>query len=234
MTQIIVINQSAHLADTAVEALLPSAAQVLQYEIVPIWLPAGDTISLTFGGRVAPAGSGNWQEIFVIDNATQAGALGFHEYIASKHLPVGYIFYETTVQAGYNWEVTFTHELFEEWGDAKTDQVIWRGARGLAKELCDPCEDDRYAKLVNGHHISDWLTPNWFASKIVKGQFADGNGHMTTPMSLLPGGYYSYVDRAGRWHQAQHADAVQSRETGLAHRPGTSGRSHRRMIGVQA
>lgn len=151
------------------------------------------------------------ETIFFLDNADVAGALGYHDLLASD-VPVGYVFVETTLDDGEEWEVTGSHELLEQAADPYVNLGVVvtfppkkpKPPHGphhhddksqkkafLAYETADPTEEDVY--LIDGIPVSNFVLPAWFQDigKPV-GPF-DYMGKLTAPLTLTRGGYVAYM-----------------------------------------
>ena len=69
-------------------------------------------------------------------------------------------------------------------------------------EICDPCEDARYAYHIDGILVSEFYTREYFAPRAVSGTQYSFNYVITAPRKVLPGGYLSWRDPvSGGWQQ---------------------------------
>lgn len=138
----------------------------------------------------APPPPGAWV-MALMDNADQAGALGYHD-LTADHLPLGKAFLKTTVQAGDQPTVTADHEMKEMLVDPNCDRTTIFGTSkkkgfAYAYEVCDACEDDSFGYTVGGVLLSDYVLPAWFDVGF-PGPY-DKGGHIQKPLTLLKGGY---------------------------------------------
>lgn len=101
--------------------------------------------------------------ISILDDIEYPGALGFHDVKAG--IPFG----RCKVRKDVNDGTTLSHETIELWGDPNTD--LWLplpDGRRIARELCDPCQDDEYTIDVTigsetrAIAVSDFVLPAYF------------------------------------------------------------------------
>jgi hypothetical protein len=97
-----------------------------------------------------------------------------------------------------SWTVTVSHELLEMLVDplASLSAMNTAGDKEYAFEVCDACEDDRFAYEIDGVKVSDFVTPAWFEDdRPGKSTKFDFGGYLLSPMpTLLPGGYIGWLD----------------------------------------
>ncbi len=118
-----------------------------------------------------------------LDNTNQQGALGYHDFENGK--PVGYVFVETSLQAGDQVSVVASHELAEMLVDPDADQFVRDAHAGfVAKEVCDPVEASTFT--INGVEVSNFVTRAWFGGSA--GPY-DYNKILSQPFQLASGGY---------------------------------------------
>jgi hypothetical protein len=64
-----------------------------------------------------------------------------------------------------------------------------------ACEICDPCQADEFGYAIDGVAVSDFLFPSWFETFHRSGAIPlDYCGRISTPFTLLPGGYANVLD----------------------------------------
>jgi hypothetical protein len=80
-----------------------------------------------------------------------------------------------------------SHEVLEWWYDPACNDWSDRGRSSVAKELCDPVEQDWY--LIDGVAVSNYILPAWFNPLDKVGPF-DYLGKLTKPFSMTKGGYW--------------------------------------------
>src|SRR2546422_7177345 len=98
--QISVINASAALQDTEVQAVVPALQKQVSRDFAPAW---GFGADLTFVRRNAQPAASSWW-LVILDNSDQAGALGYHD-VTPEGLPLGKVFATSDKQFGTNWTV---------------------------------------------------------------------------------------------------------------------------------
>jgi hypothetical protein len=78
-------------------------------------------------------------------------------------------------------------------------------------EICDPCEDPRYAYHIDGILVSEFYTREYFAPRPSSGAQYSFNYSITAPREVLPGGYLSWRDPiSGTWQQIDAANGEPS------------------------
>jgi hypothetical protein len=69
-------------------------------------------------------------------------------------------------------------------------------------EVCDPCEDKKFAYPVNGIVVSDFYTPHYFDPIAAPGVRYSYTNSITQPRQVLKNGYLSWFDLASKtWWQ---------------------------------
>jgi hypothetical protein len=141
--------------------------------------------------------------IYLVDEATIAGALGYHS-INSIELPVGFVF---TTLGQAPWSVTLSHEVLEMIADPTVNILVPgpspkpadNGAIVLhAYEVCDAVE--RFSYKIDGIAVSDFLTPWYFSEGNSLGTRNDFLGLPIDSFTVLPGCHAAYFDlAAGAW-----------------------------------
>lgn len=138
------------------------------------------------------------ETIYILDHSDQAGALGYHTETQTG-VPVGYAFVADTLDAGYPWQPTLSHELLEQLADRWADLCVpvrlsaafgrdaGRGAI-VAYEAADAVEDDTYD--IDGVPVSNFVLPAWYDGA---GSRYDYLGRLQAPLTLTSGGYVSYL-----------------------------------------
>lgn len=187
-----VVNESTVVSDTDTALLV----KALQVQVATHFRPAWDA-----GCRLVHAtkvGTRSWG-LVILDDADQAGALGYHDLTAAG-LPLGKVFARTTQQDGGLVSVTASHELLEMLADPWIDSAVQVGNTTFyALEVADACEADQYAYPIDGVMVSDFVLPTWFRPGAAAPY--DYQGHIGQPLELLPGGYIgAWTPRTG-WTQ---------------------------------
>lgn len=190
---IYVVNESTILKDSEVQACLP-AFQEQTWQLRAWWNTAA--ASLFFGKPSAEA----WQ-IVIVDDADQAGALGYHDFTPGGR-PISYVFAKTSRDYGYNWTGVLSHELVEMIADPYIQRCEQTGDRQFhALETADPVEAEQFGYTITKGgatvFVSDFVLPAWFNPAATKGPF-DYKRHCTAPLQVLDGGYAYIWD--GGWY----------------------------------
>jgi len=214
-------NRSTVLSDAQVQAAVPAFQIAVSRDFAPAWKT--DAL-LTFVPKSGTPAPGSWI-MQVVDDSTQKGVLGFHQ-VDATNLPQSFVFARTDQQYGLNWEVTLTHELFEMMLDPYAlactfDQSSDTAGRLIPWEAADAVEADALAYDVQGVKISDFILPAWFDTSLAPGSVKfDFCGHLTTALSVAPGGYLSIfqVQTGGPWSQI-NADGVVGRSADYTEDP---------------
>lgn len=203
LTKIAVVNRSTVWGD---EDLL-KAVRAIQIQVsrdfAPLW---GVDAELGCWPRGSTPPPHLWQ-CLVLDDAVQAGNMGFHELTAAGQ-PLGHVFARTTLENGGKPSQTLSHEVLEMLADPEGNlTAIATKADGsigfYAYEICDPVEDDRFGYEIDGVLVSDFLTPQWFEPSRPEGTRFSFMWSVRQPLVLGTGGYISYMDAKipGEWQQ---------------------------------
>jgi len=155
--------------------------------------------------------------VIVRDNISQPGAAGFHQDEQGRPFAL--------VQADANWSLTASHETLEMLADptgitsiagspppqapnhiSSFERVIY------LEEVCDPCESDDCAYLVNGVKVSDFITPHYYDPSGASGVRYSFSGKIQAPHTVLEGGYVSFGNPSdNHWYQIM----IRNNQTGV-------------------
>lgn len=194
MIRISVWNRSTVVGPAEMRAIVAACQMQIQNHFCPEW--GIDALVTAILPEDKPH-AGDWQ-LVVLDNSDQAGALGYHE-ITTTGRPVGFVFAKDDLEAGELVSATVSHEILEMLIDPRIDRVIVRDYQAgketaprtklYALEVCDPCQDDRYAYSVKPGlpKVSDFCLPAWFNPAISGPKTFNGN--IVAPFALATGGY---------------------------------------------
>ncbi len=109
--------------------------------------------------------AGTFWPLAILDDIDKMGALGFHDDVA------GLAFGRVLASVDPLDATTLSHEALELRADPRCD--LWLpmpDGRQVARELCDPCERDRYdIEVTIGSEtrriwVSDFVLPAWFVA----------------------------------------------------------------------
>ena len=217
--KISVINATTVLLDTDITPVVSALQIQASRDFAPVY---GIDAKLTQipKGQTAPAGT--WQ-IVLMDTSDVAGALGYHD-LTSDGLPISKCFIKTDMDNGAVWSVTVSHEMVEMMADPWINLTVFvqttnTAGKLYAYEVADAPEADRYAYLINGVKVSNFVHPAWFGVAGSKDKL-DHLGLITTPLALLPGGYISIFDvtnSASGWTQVTADKVIHQHRTNFKH-----------------
>jgi hypothetical protein len=219
--KISVLNESTVVSDKEIEDAMPAFQTQVSRDFAKVW---GVDADLKFIPKGSNADPGSWW-IGVFDDSDQAGALGYHD-LTPEGLPLGKVFAGTDKKYGYQWTVTFSHELLEMLGDPDinlTALVQKDDTTGTmyAYEVCDACEADENGYKINNVLVSDFVYPSWFESfwKKDSGTQFDQMKKIHTQFELLPGGYIGAFDVGSGtgWHQITADGGASMKYSNRAH-----------------
>jgi hypothetical protein len=202
---IAVINESTLVSNADITTMCQAIQIQLDLHVLPAWNMKSATIKFYANKAQVP---GYAWVVNMLDNSTQAGALGYHSL--DNDVVDAFIFAEPVLTNGgatlifdpsnpdqYTVSATLSHEVCEMVGD--------RFANGFSvgptldtynmycQELCDPVENDSYGITVDGYTVavSNFLFPSWFnpeATTKLNAPF-DYLGKLTAPFTMDAGGY---------------------------------------------
>jgi hypothetical protein len=202
MVQIAVVNQSSLVSDDEIAAIVPALQRQVSEHFSPLW-------GIDAGISTVQQNAADWL-CFILDDADQANALGYHDITAAGQ-PIIKIFARDSAAAGVPLSSVISHEILEELADPWIDGMVLadNGAgagRLYATEVCDPVEADLYE--IDGVQVSNFVSPLYFMQRPqADNPRFDWLGKLAAPFSMTPGGYLIYQDAGGLggWQQ-QFAD----------------------------
>jgi hypothetical protein len=217
---IAVINESTLVTNDQVNTMCQAIQMQLNLHVLPAWNMKSGSVQFYADKTKVP---GYAWVVSMLDNSTQAGALGYHAEDNDK--VDGFIFAGPVLQNGgvalydavkpQNVSVSsvLSHEVCEMVGDRFAG--FWSDGPGVvasdgqtyteyALELCDPVEGDSYVITVVTQKVSvsNFVFPSWFnaqATALLNLPF-DYLGKLTKPFSMTPGGYL-IVRQSGNYQQ---------------------------------
>jgi hypothetical protein len=183
---IYIVNRSTLVSDVDVKRWTAACARQIREHVAPAY--GKQPVRVQFLTHTSHAPRGAWV-LVVLDDADQAGALGYHSETADGRV-YGRVFVRPCLDYGVPVSTTGSHEVIETFCDP--DVNLWRDTGkgyAVAYEACDPVEGDSY--LIDGVAVSDFVTPAWYTTKPTAARlhWLD-NGSITKPFQLAPGGYY--------------------------------------------
>lgn len=192
-----IFSRSKDITFAQCQQIAASVQAQLDEDVFPIWGRKG---TITAYPDEASVPQHLWK-VVVEDNIGQPGALGYHTDQFNQ--PVAFV----AAQGGDLDAVctTVSHEVLESLMDPFGNRLILalhpmanRRVRILC-EVGDPPEAQSYEK--KGLQVSDFITPEWYDDEKKDGVKYSFLGSITTPRSLIEGGYISYIDTDGKWYQ---------------------------------
>lgn len=190
-TRILIVNQTVAAEITHGQVDLWTHAIAAQArEFAAAWGISGVTVDHALAATAqAHAASGRVETvIYLLDNADQADALGYHS--EDDHgVTYGRVFAVDCQTNGVPVPSCLSHEVLEAIADLNVDRWVSR-ADGVeyALEVCDPVESDTYIG-GDGVPLSDYVLPAWFDDTPPAGARFDRLGKLTGPFTLSRGGY---------------------------------------------
>lgn len=202
---IAVINQSTMVNDSDCEVMCKAIQIQLDLHFLPAWNMRGATISFYSDKTKVPGYA--WL-LSILDNSTQAGALGYHSLdddkvdafiFAQPILANGgtVMLYDANNPSQYTVSATVSHEVMEMCGDRYCNgfSVGPQIAQGnlYCQEMADPVEADNYGILVGEQMIavSNFIFPSWFnpSATLQTNAPFDYLNKLTAPYTMDAGGY---------------------------------------------
>lgn len=202
LLHIAVCNLSTVVSHIDAMRMAAACSYQLKHHVMPAW--SGPHVAVSFvtsADHIMPGA----EPVYILDNADQAGALGYHD-VDPQGRPYARIFAKTVLDNGgvtmhgpLSVSVTLSHELCEMYGDPSAD--AWaldkKSGNSYALELCDAVENDSYQ--VHNCSVSNFLLPAFFnlggLSKL------DYLGLCKTAFETRPGGYQIVKDSSGNVSQ---------------------------------
>lgn len=205
---IAVINESTLVTNDQVNLMCQAIQIQLDLHVLPAWNMKSGSVKFYADKTKVP---GYAWVVSMLDNSTQAGALGYHAEDSDKvdgfifAGPVlqngGVVLYDAVKPQNVSVSSVLSHEVCEMVGDRFAG--FWSDGPGVvasdgqtyteyALELCDPVEGDSYTVTVNGQQISvsNFVFPSWFNAEATDlNKPFDYLGKLTKPFSMTPGGY---------------------------------------------
>lgn len=229
MITVAIINQSTVLKDEQLTPVCEALQRQVSEHFFPFWhvdarivqvckrpdpkkpMPVAKTNTPGFAAteaifqgyipQVAVPPPGSWWMI-VANTSDFAGAAGYHD-TTPEGLPLGKAFVKAEIDAGRPWTTTLSHELLEILADPDISQCVeYSGSIKrvfFALEVCDPCQDDRFAYTIGQVLVSDFVLPGWFHN-YRNYPFYDYAKRIKQPLEVLRGGYISVFEQ-GRWRE---------------------------------
>jgi hypothetical protein len=204
---IVIVNFATLFDDKDLPAVANAAQLHMTRDVDPMW---GTKTKIWYTPRGMNPTPGHWV-VGIFDDATQAGALGFHD-VGVNNEPLGKVFMKASLADGVKISTVITHEIPEMAGDPAVNGLVevlhpTLGLVELALENADAVENQSYdvtipagwagaGQVIPVSNVVSkaWFQPGW------AGPY-DIMGSCTAPLQLTPGGYISYRIGNGPWQQ---------------------------------
>jgi hypothetical protein len=182
--KIAIVNESTLFAKADCDAAVAAVKTQLHDDVAPAWNRFAPDVQAFDKLADVPAG---WCILAILDNADQAGALGYHAETPTGQ-PYGRVFVKVSQRDGTSVSSVLSHEAAEMFADRACnrwaqapDGTLW------AIELGDPVQGDSYQK--GGVEVSNFVTQAFFDDTPAPGAKFDHLGKLSAPFTLSPGGY---------------------------------------------
>ena len=204
------VSRAQGISQTALSRVASAIQKQVLRDFGPIW---GIQATVDSFPRLEDVPLGAWP-IVILENIS-GGALGYH--VDSHGQPYA------LVKHTAGWEQTVSHEALEMLADPFGNRVVaaqsvkpGQGRVRYLLEVCDPSEDATYGYTVNGMLVSDFYTPHFFDPVKNIGVRYSFTGAISSPRTILRGGYLSWLDPVSRhmWQQVWFGATKQFRDLG--------------------
>lgn len=203
MRTVLLVNKSTLVTPKQFAATAKALQTQVTRDFAPVW-----NLDCTVVTEAPPAPA-SYMQLFLMDDATVANALGYHDLPDSPGVngetPIGFVFVRTCQKYGDSWTATASHELLEMLADERISTCVEGLFKGrpcvYALEVADPCEADEYS--IDGVVVSNFVFPGYFApGRDGREDRYDFLGRLNSPApAVTPGGYLSYSLKPGQWQQ---------------------------------
>jgi len=196
--KIALISKTPKLSFAELSKVATALTIQVRRHVAPIW-----NVSATVEAVEKNAPPGYWP-IFILPKLPPTEG-GFHQ--TEHHQPYAEIEY------GDAWSLSASHELIEMLVDPSANRLVagpelkvsgntivenpGRRVEYLV-EACDPCEDQKFAYLIEDVIVSDFFTPHYHDPVKSGGTKYSFTGALSEPRQVLPGGYISWFDPAAK------------------------------------
>jgi hypothetical protein len=194
--KIALISKTPRLSFAELSRVAAVLTMQVERDVSPIW-----NVSATVEAAERNVPPGYWP-IFILPKL-KPGEGGFHK---TRHLQP-----YAEVEYGDAWSLSASHELIEMLIDPSASLLVAgpelqisgnaivenpRRRVEYLVEACDPCEDQKFAYLIEDVIVSDFFTPHYHDPAKSDGVRYSFTGALTQPREVLPGGYISWFDPA--------------------------------------
>lgn len=186
--RIAVTNLSTNVSNDEAFAMVRACQKQLTRDVSPAWNAYTAEIRYWPDADKAPV---TWYPVVLMDDADQAGALGYH-WETPDGRPYGRVFTKISAQYGSVSSV-LSHEIIELYLDPDCNRYAVDMASNTlyAVEGCDAVEGDSY--LIDNVLVSNFIYPAWFDRTHMAGSRFDHLRMLSGPFTMTPGGYLIYM-----------------------------------------
>lgn len=202
---IAIINKSTLVSNAEVQIMTAAIQIQLDLHFLPAWNLKTATVQFYSNVKNIP---GYAWVVSILDNATQAGALGYHE--ENNDTINAFIFAEPVLSNGgailqfdpvnstqYTVSATLSHEILEMVKDTYTNSFCVGpqvpAGNLYCLEVCDPVESLSYSVVVDGYQVSvsNFIYPSWINpdATLAKNAPFDYLKQLSSPFTMASGGY---------------------------------------------
>lgn len=183
------VDETGNIRAADLSRVAAALSKQVANDYAPIW---GITATVSAFPSLASVPTG-YHPIIIQDQLDEPGALGFHT--DKNGQPYALVMFTDS------YSLTCSHELLEMLTDPLGNRFVT--SRPLTRhehnvqyltEVCDPCEDARFAYTIDGVLVSDFYTPAYFQAHRTPGTKYDFTGHIERPRQVLRGGYLSWLN----------------------------------------
>ena len=165
-------------------------------DLSPVW---GVKATVDVFENIKDIPLGYWP-VIIMDQIDDPDAAGYHD--DKNHQPYALVEYSSS------WTLTCSHEICEmlvdPYGNKMKSGLSPNGKEKVhyLVEVCDPCEDSKFAYFINGFLVSDFYTPEYFDPAGNNTGGYSFTGSIKKPRQVLKNGYLSwYSPKDKQWHQ---------------------------------
>jgi roadblock/LC7 domain-containing protein len=196
---IALISQSTLVSNTDAKTIADACQAQLTNDFLPAWNMKEAFCAFYPDKSVIPS---NYWVVNLLDNPTQAGALGYHSVdndeidafvFAQPTLSNGgVVLYDMTNPQNVSVASVVSHEILEMAGDMYANTYCDFGNKSFALEACDAVQGNSYIVSVDGKNVSvsDFVYMSYFDPQAtISDRPFNHLNTLTAPFSIAPGGY---------------------------------------------
>lgn len=205
---IAVVNESPRLSSQDAQRAVDACSKQLIYHAGPVWGKTAHVVILYPTETHVPAGA---DLIVFLDNADQAGALGYHDETPGGR-PYGKIFVADCLKDAIPPSSCLSHEVLELFVNPTCCGWEWDGNQKMyAREVGDPVENDWYVIMAHDGtpvEVSNFVWPSWFDPQATPGSRFDQMRNVTAPFTMTPRGYVIVMQASQESQQFNRPECI--------------------------